>query len=143
MSTEFWDDFAREALVATPTDGGRIGISGTASLQVVADHLAKAFRRIGVMRVSQSPANQDSSTLSGGISIVFGTGVLEPASRARFHWTLWVETTSERRRDRNAGTSEAAQHYRDIDEPKSAASAIVDIHDPIRPVRDWNDACSV
>ncbi len=157
MVTSVFGDLASQAMISLPSRRGLIAVSGEAEeeMEAVADRLVEALRLQGTESAAHSVVEDESMSVervlnallsqpqSEEILVVFGAGLLSPAVRTRFHWTLWLERSATRRTDRDAVTADAFRRFRDIDEPRAAASAILDVSDPSSPRRDWNDACSV
>ncbi|WP_423917342.1 hypothetical protein ACPEEZ_08265 [Frigoribacterium sp. 2-23] len=148
MSAELIHELVSEMLGRLPGGRGHVGVDGDAGhgLEEVARRLVDdmASRGTSARVVAFEETGVDIPMLEDeDVVVAFGEGALNPGIRSRFGWTLWVEATGVRDPSSNDRTAEAFQTYRTRDEPKSAASAIIDVSDPSSYRRDWNDACSV
>ena len=147
MSNTVVHDLVSEMLSRLPSGGGIVAVDGDAGEQVsdMGSQLAREISARGLTSSVRAFTGTDfeSSPADTDVVLVVGEGALQPDVRTRWNWTLWVEASGARDPASNDRTAVAFESYRSRDEPKGAASAIVDVSDPEAPRRDWNDACSI
>lgn len=147
MSNTVIHDLVSEMLGRLPSGGGIVAVDGDAGEQL-SDMGSQLAREINARGLTSSVraftgADFEPSTASTDVVLVVGEGALQPGVRTRWNWTLWVEASGVRDPASNDRSAVAFESYRSRDEPKGAASAIVDVSDPEAYRRDWNDACSI
>ena len=133
---------AGEVIAQVGTNRTVFGVDGQdgTDLERVAAALVAGFEQHGVSAMAAAAPSADADTLRSdlvtpfrttgagdGVLVVHGQGVLAPAARTLWRWSLWVE-------------QEAGRLERRAD-VKIAASAVLDVTDPDHPRREWNDAC--
>jgi hypothetical protein len=147
MSNTVVHDLVSEMLSRLPSGGGIVAVDGDAGEQVsdMGSQLALEISARGLTSSVRAFTGKDFESLPADTDVVLvvGEGALQPDVRTRWNWTLWVEASGVRDPASNDRTAVAFESYRSRDEPKGAASAIVDVSDPEAPHRDWNDACSI
>ncbi|WIB66154.1 hypothetical protein DEI93_09085 [Curtobacterium sp. MCBD17_035] len=119
-------------------------------LERVAASLVAALEQQGVKAMHAAASSTDADGLRAevvdpfrtigtdpGILVVTGKRLLSRSVRSLWRWSLWVERDdrSEPRADDPFTT------YVRQDDPKGAASAVLDVTDPEHPRRNWADAC--
>lgn len=149
--TSFYEGIAAE-FHQHYTRGPRfIGVTGVAEADpaAAADALADALRAAGeTVERASVPAGADPDAFRqdvvvpfrarGGVLVVDGPGLLEPAFRGFFNFSLWVEHDPER----SADWSFVSTGRKDpLGAPREVASVLLDDLDPERPRRLFADSC--
>ncbi|ROP78656.1 hypothetical protein EDF18_1311 [Frigoribacterium sp. PhB107] len=147
MSNTVIHDLVSEMLGRLPSGGGIVAVDGDAAEQLsdMGSQLARDISARGLTSAVQAFTGADFEYSPAGTDVVLvvGEGALQPGVRTRWNWTLWVEASGVRDPASNDRSAVAFESYRSRDEPRGAASAIVDVSDPAAYRRHWNDACSI
>ncbi|MGN6325217.1 hypothetical protein [Pseudolysinimonas sp.] len=148
-TAEFYAGLAREILQHYPRGPVAVAVTGpeAATTRAVANAFAEAVGELGrrAARAGGSGESPDAARAEiasfrgagGDVLVVDGPQLLRPALRGSWNASIWLESGPVLAGE--ALESERA-YVRDGD-PRGAASAVLNVADPDRPLRVFSDSC--